>query len=372
MNCHKRTITAFFLCLALTTPSYANKQLVRKAIQSARKQASVLPASTLKKEGKNAVSAALKTAAQQAAHPFWPEKNKRLAAMRPSVLPLREDIQAMYPETQLTASSFVIEETFNGKKQLWGVTAAHVANQLSANPGIVTKKGIIPIQVAIQGSPDMTDIALFPIPQELTPYVHPLTLAKQSPAAGTMTHSFGYFHNGFHRVDNRQVLERTTSRLITSLEFKTKDRGGACGGPLLNAQNQVVGVHIGSSSSKKLSYAVPVEHIYKLLAAYHNGGKYMQPLLFKGKKLGEININEALVAVQARYRGRTTANLFTQHQENLINYAHLETLLPPGPIDELYLYIEISPTTPEISPQRHIDLLFWSLRSGRITRERQL
>lgn len=353
-------------------PSYANKQLVRKAIQTAQKKGASLPGAALKKAEQKALSSALKTAAHKAVHPLWPEKNKRLAAMRPSVLPLRENIQSMYPEALLTASSFVIEETFNGKKQLWGVTAAHVANQLSVRPGIVTQKGIIPIQVAIQGSPDMTDIALFPIPGELAPYVHPLTLAKQSPAAGTVTHSFGYFHNGFHLVSNRRVLESTPSRLITSLEFKTKDRGGACGGPLLNEQNQVVGVHIGSSSSKKISYAVPVEHIYKLLAAYHNRGKFMQPLLFKGKKLGEINVNEALVAVQARYRGRTTVNMFTQHQENLINYSHLETLLPPGPIDELYLYIESSPTKPEASPQRHIDLLFWSLRSGRITRERQL
>lgn len=59
------------------------------------------------------------------------------APIRLAVLPLREtEIEFYGIEEPFTATSFVIEEEFEGTKYLWGVTAAHVARIQSAFPAV--------------------------------------------------------------------------------------------------------------------------------------------------------------------------------------------------------------------------------------------
>lgn len=269
-----------------------------------------------------------------------------LAPIHKAVLSLREtEIEFYDIPKAFTASSFIIEEEFNGQKFLWGITAAHVAYIQNGFPAMWLDDFVpYPIDFTILGNPDMIDVAAFPLPPDLSPdLLTPLKLADNMPQVGEKTYSFGFFNEGFFLVPNREIKEVTPNRLITSLEFDTPKRAGACGGPVLNAQGEVVGVHIGSSDSRQISFVLPATQIKRLLNAYRNNGQDLQPLLFNGTQLGKININENIVMVRTLTNGEITEEFVAKHQEKEIDYAHLETLPVEKTPDEIQLFIQHKP-----------------------------
>lgn len=263
------------------------------------------------------------------------------APIRATVLPLRETVSEFTGLAEpFTATSFVIEEEFEGKKQLWGVTAAHIARIMSAYPAVwLEDYAPFPVEFAAIGNAGMLDLALFQLPEEWPRSIPALKLAEQTPKPGEKTYSFGFFNDDFFLVPNREIKEVTPTRLITSLEIETSHRGGACGSPILNTQGEVVGVHIGSSDSKQISFAVPAAEIKRMLQAYHNKGQSLQPLLFNGKKIGDLNVNESISRVLTVTDGYTTGDFVTYHYEKDVDYAHLETLSPDADPDEVHIII---------------------------------
>lgn len=259
-----------------------------------------------------------------------------------AVLPLRET-HSFYEGLiePFTGSSFVIEEEYKGKKYLWGVTAAHVAFLVNGFPAIYSEGLPIPLNIefAAWGNTGMNDLALFPIPEgELWGFT-PLKLADSAPSVGENTYSFGYFNDGFYLVPNREIKEVTPNRIITSLEFDTPNRGGACGGPLLNAKGEVTGVHIGSSDSQHISFVVPADAVKRLLQAYRNNGKSLQPLKFNGVEIGQININESIQKIRTVTNGFVTGDFTALHREKGIDYNRLETLFWDITPDEVHIFI---------------------------------
>lgn len=270
-----------------------------------------------------------------------------MAPIHRAVLSLRETELEFYDIPKaFTASSFIIEEEFNGQKFLWGITAAHIAYIQRGFPAVwIDDSFPYPIDFTVLGNPDMIDVAAFPLPlEDLVPdQIIPLKLADKMPQVGEKTYSFGFFNEGFFLVPNREIKEVTPNRLITSLEFDTPKRAGACGGPVLNAQGEVVGVHIGSSDSRQISFVLPSTQIKRLLKAYRNNGQDLQPLLFNGIHLGEININENIERVRTLINGEVTKEFVAKHQEKDIDYAHLETLPIEQNPDEIQLFIQHKP-----------------------------
>lgn len=275
------------------------------------------------------------------------------APIRQSVLPLKAEADFFGIQKGLTASSFVIEEEFEGKKYLWGVTAAHIAELLYPFPAVwMGGQELWPVGFAAQGNEGMTDLALFPLPDCWPNPVTPLKLAAKKPALGEKTYSFGFFDNDFYLVPDREIKEITPNRLVTSMEFTTIHRGGACGGPLLNEQGEVVGVHIGSSDSNQISFAVPADEIKRLLKAYRNHGQSSQTLAFNGAEIGKLNINESILRVRILTNGRITQNFAALHQEKEIDHAHLETLFPDAHPDEVQVIVNHKPFSPEEKNQQ--------------------
>lgn len=290
--------------------------------------------------------------------------------MEPSVLSIQETIPSVYGFDPFRATSFVIEENFEGQTRLWGVTAAHIAHLMRAEPTIMIAGLHFPLEFVAIGSSGMTDLALFKIPEDFAPLLKPLKLADTSATRGETVVSFGFFDGGFHAVTDRQILENSPKRLITSLKFKTTNRGGACGGPLLNAQEEVTGVHIGSSDSKKISFAVPANEIKRLLRAYHNGGKDLQPLVFDGVEIGQININEAISHVRT-LEGRTISGDFeTKHKEKEVDYNHLEDLIFVSDPQKVQIVIEHNPFSPQDKEDGFRTIfLTYDLQTGTVSRE---
>lgn len=266
------------------------------------------------------------------------------APIRASVLPLKAEADFFGIQKGMTGSSFVIEEEWEGKKQLWGVTAAHIAHLLEPFPALWLQDQMLwPIDFVALGNDGMADVALFPLPGDWPGDVMPLKLAEKDPELGEKTYSFGFFNNDFYLVPNREIKEITPNRLVTSLEFTTIHRGGACGGPLLNRQGEVVGIHVGSSDAKEVSFAVPVREVRRLLHAYRNKGRSTQTLMFNGASIGELNINESILRVRILTNGRITKDFAALHQEKEIDYAHLETLFPGEQPEEVQIIVNHKP-----------------------------
>lgn len=261
-----------------------------------------------------------------------------------SVLAIEEDLPSFYAEDIFTASSFVIEEEYQGRKYLWGVTASHIAKIMTAFPSVHFWRGeeLFPIRFEMQGNMEMADLALFPIPKSMASQVKPLPLAPYAPQTGEPLFSFGFFDGGFHLTENRIVKEVSPSRIVTSLEFHTHQRGGACGGPVLNSKGEVVGIHVGSSTNLQSSYVTPSWHLQDLIRAYRNQ-ETPQILKFNGIELGEIHINEAIQTINALADGHVVSSFHAQRQAKNIDYEHLEKLLFHRDIEEIHIYVSQEP-----------------------------
>ena len=129
------------------------------------------------------------------------------APIRATVLPLRETVSEFAGLAEpFTATSFVIEEEFEGKKQLWGVTAAHIARLMSAYPAVwLEDYAPFPVEFAAIGNAGMIDLALFQLPEDWPHDIPALKLSGETPKPGEKTYSIGFFNNDFFLVPHREI-----------------------------------------------------------------------------------------------------------------------------------------------------------------------
>ncbi len=263
-------------------------------------------------------------------------------------------------------SAFIIEENYKGKKFLWGVTAAHY---LLTRPAIEVQgmKHPLPISMAAAGAPRYTDIALFLLPDEAAPYVTPLQLASDDLQPGELLTSYGYYGKGFHQLEHRQVQQISPSRITTSYEFGNDERNGACGGPVLNRYQEVVGVHCGSDPFKKKSFVIPVQHIRDLWTAYHHrfDGR---PLLLNGKEIYRMAANEAVLSVLVFRSEKRIFSVSLRSTDADIDLEHLETIPKLAQGDTLILLFERVPFQRDKNSFHTLHFqLKYNLQNGEVT-----
>ncbi len=271
------------------------------------------------------------------------------------------------------ATAFVFQETYNGKKQLWGVSATHYSFKNPALVGPSSNKEE-DISFVAQGHSGFNDISLFPIPSDMQAQFIPLPLAKTSAQLGDTVYSAGYFEDKFHIEGNRTVVEKGSHNFVTSLKVEDKlCREGACGGPVLNEQGEVVGVHVGSSQRRQLGFVIPVEHIYELLEALHHDGKFARPFFFKGRAIGTVNINEHITAIETWQGDRLVDNFLTYNKRHSLDYEHLEDVVNFSGADTVRFIIERTPFSMLAKDQRiHRYEIIYNLKNFHISkRERK-
>ncbi len=301
---------------------------------------------------------------------------RSLAAKMPHVtlsksVLLLQELQPVpgYLPALIQASAFVIEDSHNGKKQLWGVTASHYRLTKPQVTHILSNRRL-QTQIYAQGGGGINDIAIFPIPNSLKDKVIPLQLAEHGPQLGDKVHSVGFFADEIHQEVNRTVQSVAPHRILTSLHVTNPgDRIGACGGPVLNDKNEVVGVHVSSSQEYQTGGVVPVEHIRQLLSAYHNHTAFEQPIYFNGVALGTLGINEFISEISL-YNGRSLIRKvpLLHHNKN-VDYDHLEKLVNPAQGTQIILIIQQQPLLPLIHGHTaHAYLLSYNLQTGEIKR----
>lgn len=247
-----------------------------------------------------------------------------------------------YLNDHIHASAFVIAENYQGKTYLWGVSAAHyhfVNPALEETPNGHSKN----ITIAAKGNDKSSDIFLFPIPDKWADRVKPLALAEDLPKPGEILHSIGFFQNRFQYEANRMVYEISPYSMTTKIADFPKElhyrRVGACGGPILNAKNEVVGVHNGSSSGASVGYAVPVTQLRRLLNAYHTG-QDKKPIIIEKTQVGTLDVTENLEYIEIWHKNKL------QHVipfSKGTNYDNLDAYSFPNSMDKIRLVLRRTP-----------------------------
>lgn len=263
----------------------------------------------------------------------------------------------------VTASAFAIEEIYQGKRYVWGITAAHYGFERPA-----VKKSFLnyqPITIVTRGNSSASDVLLFELPEYLAAKVTPLPLAEHPAELGEELYSVGIFDKEFQYEPNRIVQEVSPFRMITSLTVDPEIfREGACGGPLLNSAGEVVGVHVGSSPAQQIGYAVPLTQIRQALTALHEHGHAESPLLFQGQEIYRLNIDEGISRIQFFEQDKLVYSFSTFHHEKEIDYEHLEKFLPLAHADLMVLTIEKESLTTNALDKPTTFRLYYHLTNG--------
>ncbi len=355
-----RAICCLLLAALWATPAQA--QWYRKLGSALRR----VPAVVVSHQPTPSISAPLERAVYQAAV----QQPRAHAQLAKSIVVVKEKellLRFAFP----TGTGFVLEETYQGKKYLWGVTVTHYAFQKPAVK-LPKQRKSVRVPFVIQGSAGMGDVSLFPLPPQLAGQVTALTLANKTPQVGEELFSIGFFNKSVHIEEHRILQEITPSRMITSLQVAPKpSREGACGGPVLNQQGEVVGIHIGSSYHAQTGFAVPLSHIRQALAAYHQQDAAPQPLLYNGVFLGPIAVNEAILTVRFYAQNKLLYTFKTFRHEKEIDYAHLEALSARLSLDpqRIEMDIERNPLSSQETDKRYrMYTLSYDIKTGELTR----
>lgn len=230
--------------------------------------------------------------------------------IRQSVAKVLSSFLEDWPEKQQpSATAFVFKTHYNGKEEVWGATAAHIAKGMGNRLSLVfyngSKRIDVPAEVVQYGPNMISDLALLKLPENLPPEIVPLPLSDAPAKTGEAFIAGGYSNHRFIYT-GKQHLQKDNSRFLrTDFFVPLKNRAGLCGSPLINAQGEVAGILCGSIWEADVAFAANTNVLSYLLEAQHKGSADI-PLVAGSIKLGDIKTTEHIHSVEALNAQRQT------------------------------------------------------------------
>lgn len=228
------------------------------------------------------------------------------------------------------STAFLFSTTYKGKKETWAITARHTA-QLGEKLLLTFYNGkkAIPVDGTLvqQGPELLSDASLIKLNTPLPADLQPFELSTDIDPQEKLT-TWGYASNKLYQINNLTFEKDNTRFLRTDFPTEQKKRSGLCGGPLLNARGQAIGIHCGCSLDDK-AYAASVRIIPYLLQAYHEGHADI-PVIAKGVNFGSIDLNERIIYIESM-----------DDHGNILNKEDIYDQLPQSLVMSLYQDTEV-------------------------------
>ena len=217
------------------------------------------------------------------------------------------------PTTQGPVNSFtgtVFQTEHNGKKEIFGVIAAHTLQDGTESPALVSKHFTalvvkdgepieIPAEVVQVSSPSMADLALVKFRPEDESLFNPMELAGQDLALPMQVYSQGYACNLLSR-QAFQITSKTSTGVGTGHipAAREGDRAGYCGSPLVNEQEKLAGIHIGSSYKTSTGYMAPAARLRELVENYHDRNATPVSIKLAGREIAQLAVNDYIKRIE--------------------------------------------------------------------------
>lgn len=209
---------------------------------------------------------------------------KRVESQLPYSLVRVVDVHDDWTETW--ASGFVFTDYSTGAPKTWAALVHHVSPKKNEEVILTIRRkdtgfDLISSVVAVtgRGGRNGVDISLAEIPDDVAAQLEPLHWAAQPPRAGQRVNSYGFnsatsWTRNFTKVGDREILDVSGFKIITTYNFGMESPSRFCGAPLLNEAGEVVGMHTGSLLDRSASFALTRQAVDDALQAYYTGHAY--------------------------------------------------------------------------------------------------
>lgn len=245
-------------------------------------------------------------------------------------------------------SGTIFETTYEGQKEIYGVVAAHSTNLHSWDVGTGLEKEFtvvlfpngqpLPIKAEIVqlSSRRFLDLALVKFPEEYVSLLKPLTLAKGEVQVAETLQSHGYASLSPANIEGRTVSEIFPTSYRTTIPFSRDARPGLCGSAVVNANHELVGIHVGSTQSgadaaADKAFVVPSKMLNSLVEAYHNGGVGTFEFVLGDRKIADLNVDEYIHSMELVTDLATNRPVWRHNIEHKFSYSQVYNALANHP-----------------------------------------
>ncbi len=258
----------------------------------------------------------------------------------PSIKPLDNNIQrfifTVAPKDYGAAavgSGFVFAQTQpNGTVRLWGVTTADIADQAGPNVRLTfhlpqQRPISFPGKIVARGSVAGSNAALIEVPEDFADVALPVVPSSQR-KVGASALTYGFHADGnlykmglapFMQTSERGLAHITPSPSPLSLQ----------GGLVVDANGHALGIYNTSyNASQKadgwipshkrkffqdglneVGEFIPLKHVEYLLREYEKPHSAARAILFDGRIIGNLELNESILQINVTYDNATPATL---------------------------------------------------------------
>lgn len=214
-------------------------------------------------------------------------------------------------------SGSLFRTVYQGKEEVYGVIATHALTPLPSTfkkhlyanfslhrkfkLEVYTKEGTwlsLPAAVVQLGAFGMGDVSLVKIMGEYdASQLHFFTLKTEELLPGDVVSSVGFIPGQLAYIPKREVLERSTISVRTTLPGSEEGLRGICGGAGFDEEGNLVFVHTGSNPSwlmqpPRIGYGTYAWFLNKLVEAYHNNGEAYIPFELNGYHITDLRVDE--------------------------------------------------------------------------------
>lgn len=239
-------------------------------------------------------------------------ENRVLKAALNHITPRTALLRATFQATETTAeatnpfSGTVFKAVYNGEEEIFGVVAAHTIARTAGDKALKRQFTAsifdgenvveVPAEIVQLSSPSMLDVALVKFAPEAESLFHPLRISQVPVEFGDMLSSQGFAGATDVNIPGRYAVEVTPLSIRTKMPYARDDRPGLCGSAVVNADQELVGIHTGSKWGRDVTddvgFATNASFLNTLVEAYHNGGKASFPLILNKQKVADLNVDE--------------------------------------------------------------------------------